>query len=748
MGEHLIDGAAGSGDVILRFVFNSDLSVNTYEGFAIDDISITEQPAINSAIIAVTGPISDCGLTAAEVVAVDVTNLGSLDMDSIMVSYSLDNGPVVTEVFNQTLLPNDTASLALTNTIDLSVNADYNLEVWVTTIGDGDTSNDSTMVMVTSVPTVSTVPYAQDFEAGTGGWRSEGLVMNWELGDPEGVLIDTAFSGVNAWATNLNALNYENGENSVLTSPCFDFSGITEDPLISFAMIHDSETGWDGTWMEVSIDGGTTWTILGNVGEGENWYTNNAFFNLDITKGWDGQSGNGVEWVTAEHILDGVAGSADVRVRFVFNSDPTFGVSEGVAIDDISIHPQPQLELVMLSFDGPEDNCSLDQEAVSMTFWNKGLMSVSNFDVGFIADAGTPQTEIYTGTVAQGDTVSYTFTTEMADLSAPGNHLIDVFTALIGDENTGNDTLYANLVTNHGDLTPMTQTEIPGSLISNTLPEGTTSNLFFCGLPSALDGCFEIESVIIDSIAHTWLSDMTINLISPVGDTVLLSAGNGGGEDNMSNVVFTDTSENDITLQTLDIMPGFYHPQDVDGFAGLYDGQNPNGAWSLWIQDLVGGDDGTLVSWSMSFVDNSPTPVLAYSDTTICLSQVLEVSADLYDSYLWSTGHNTQTAEIFGDVLGVGTYDVSVTVDQNGCTGVSNSFVLTVDACAGIEELGDLTIDVYPNPSNGRVVLEIAGDSEGMVVEVLDMHGKTVYYETTGAIASGLRKSIDQRSKS
>ena len=145
----------------------------------------------------------------------------------------------------------------------------------------------------------------------------------------------------------------------------------------------------------------------------------------------------------------------------------------------------------------------------------------------------------------------------------------------------------------------------------------------------------------------------------------------------------------------------------------------------------------------MSFVDNSPTPVLAYSDTTICLSQVLEVSADLYDSYLWSTGHNTQTAEIFGDVLGVGTYDVSVTVDQNGCTGVSNSFVLTVDACAGIEELGDLTIDVYPNPSNGRVVLEIAGDSEGMVVEVLDMHGKTVYYETTGAIASGLRKFID-----
>lgn len=743
MAEHLIDGVAGSGDVILRFVFDSDPSVNGYEGFAIDDISITEQPAINGSVFAITGPVSDCGLTASETVEVTVTNLGSLDMDSIIVSYTLDNGPVVTEVFYQILTPNNSASLSLASTIDLSVNADYDLTVWVTTIGDGDTSNDTAWSMVTSVPTVSTIPYQEDFEAGTGGWRSQGLVMTWELGDPEGTLIDTAFSGVNAWATNLNEQNYQNSEFSVLVSPCFDFSGIVDDPVISFAIIHDSETNWDGTWMEVSTDGGTTWTILGNVGEGENWYTNNTFFNTTITQAWDGQSGNGAEWVTAEHILDGVAGNADVRVRFVFNSDPFVNGFEGFAVDDISVHPQPQLDLVVLSFDGPDENCSLDQEAVSMTFWNKGLLTVSNFDVGFIVDAGTAQTELYTGSVANGDTVSYTFNTEMADLSVAGDHFIDVFTGLVGDENLDTDTLFGNLVTNHGDLTPTTQTEMPGSAISSTILEGTTSQMFFCGLPSALDGCLEIESVTIDSITHTWLADLSLSLISPAGDTVLLSAGNGGTLDDMSNVVFTDTSTNDITLQVADILPGFYHTQDVDGLAGLYNGQDPNGAWSLWIQDLAGGDDGTLISWSMSFVDNSPTPTLAYADTTICLSQVLEVASDAYDSYLWSTGHNTQTAELFGNVLGIGTHDVSVTVDQSGCTGVSNSFVLTVDACAGIEEFGDLTIDVYPNPSNGQIVLDITGESDGLMLQVVDMHGKLVYSDSTGAIASGLRKTVD-----
>ena len=370
-------------------------------------------------------------------------------------------------------------------------------------------------------------------------------------------------------------------------------------------------------------------------------------------------------------------------------------------------------------------------------------MTVSNFDLGFMVDAGTAQTEVYTGSVAQGDTVSYTFTTEMADLSLAGNHVIDVFTGLTGDENTDSDTLYGGMVTNHGDLTAMMQTEAPGTAISSTILAGTTSNMFFCGLPTALDGCLKIESVTIDSIAHTWLSDLTLTLISPAGDSVLLCAGNGGGGDNMSNVVFTDTSTNDITLQVTDILPGIYHTQDAAGFADLYNGQDPNGAWSLWVQDLVGGDDGTLVSWSMNFVDNSPTPSIAYADTTICLSQVLDVMVGEYDSYLWSTGHNTQTPTLFGNVLGLGTYDVSVTVDLNGCTGVSNSFVLTVDACLGVEELDNLSIEVYPNPSNGQIVLDITGDSEGLTLEVVDMHGKIVYSEVTGAITSSLRKAVD-----
>ncbi|MBL4586716.1 MAG: T9SS type A sorting domain-containing protein [Flavobacteriales bacterium] len=455
-----------------------------------------------------------------------------------------------------------------------------------------------------------------------------------------------------------------------------------------------------------------------------------------------GQSGTGVEWVIAEHILDGVAGNSDVRVRFLFFSDASVNF-EGFALDDISIRTQAQLDLVALSYNAPTDGCSLNQEEVSFTFWNKGLQTVSNFEVGFIADNGAVQTETYTGSVAQGDTVTHTFTTELADLVALGPHTIDVFTALVGDEYLDTDTLWGNMVSNF-DNTALSQTEEPELPISATILEGTTSNIFFCGLPEFLDGCLQIDNVTIDSIQHTFLSDLDIYLVSPAGDTVELSTDNGGAGDDMVNVVFSDTSTNDITLQVADILPGIYHTEDTSGFAGLYNGQNPNGAWSLWIMDDLGGDDGVLVSWSMTFIDNSPEPFLAQTDTSICLTQVLTVSSAIqYDSYLWSTGANMQEVDLFGNVLGLGEHEISVTVDEDGCSGISNSFVLTVDACAGISELGNLTIDVYPNPSNGEIILDVNGESDRLDLTVIDVNGKQVFSETIGKIASSIKKPIN-----
>ena len=733
--RHLLDGVAGESSVKIRFVFSSDGSIQD-EGFGIDDISITEQPAINSEVVAILSPVSGCGLTATEVIQVQVANLGSAVMDSVVIGFSLDNGTPVIETFNNSIAVGGDTIFTLTQTIDLSVNANYELVVWTSTVDDGDTSNDTLSVTITSVPTVSSFPYLEDFETGTNGWISGGVNSTWQFGDPETAFIDTANSGVNAWVTNLTG-PYVVNENSYVESPCLDFSTLSADPILSFAGIFRTESCCDEGWVDVSLDGGTTWTKLGAAGEGENWY-NDAFDDQ-----WNGTSGAANTWLTAEHLIDGAAGQSNVKIRFVFSSDGSIN-DDGFGLDDISIRAQPEFDLEVVSFDAPGNGCNLGEEAITFTVYNNGLQAITAFDYGFSVDGSPAQTESYTGaSIASGDTVSITYATELADLTAQGVYSIDIFVSLVGDEDNSNDSLFANAVENFGASTPLSQTSTTVVSIPDGSTVGAGSSLFFCGLPTALNGCLEIANVTIDSIAHTWLSDLDIYLVSPAGDTLELSTGNGGSGDNMSNVVFTDTSSNDITLQTLDITPGFYHVEDSLGFASLYDGQDPNGEWSLVAFDNVGGDAGSIIGWSMTFVDNSPTPVLAYSDTTICLTQVLSVSSPMYDSYLWSTGNNSQTIQLFGNVLGLGQHEIYVTVDQDGCTGTSNSFVLTVDACAGISELGNLTIEVYPNPSNGQIVLDINGDSEGFALTVVDVNGKLVYSERIASVNSNLRKAID-----
>ncbi len=77
------------------------------------------------------------------------------------------------------------------------------------------------------------------------------------------------------------------------------------------------------------------------------------------------------------------------------------------------------------------------------------------------------------------------------------------------------------------------------------------------------------------------------------------------------------------------------------------------------------------------------------------------------------------------DISGLagGVYNVTVT-DANGCT-VANSY--TVNSFVGMEELDASTVNVYPNPSNGKFNIKFnMGMLDNLKVEVLDLAGRIV----------------------
>lgn len=254
---------------------------------------------------------------------------------------------------------------------------------------------------------------------------------------------------------------------------------------------------------------------------------------------------------------------------------------------------------------------------------------------------------------------------------------------------------------------------------------GTRDTISVTGAPGTL-GSGDIVSVCLD-ITHTWDGDIDIVLVSPAGTSFDLSLGNGGSGDNYTNTCFDMNAPTSITTGVAPFN-GSYIPQGAGGF-DTFNGENANGNWQLYIVDNVGGDNGTLNSWSITFrvgssnltwssnpaglsatgdsvivaptvttiytvlmtdtlngctrqyettVDVNQLPVVNLgNDTTLCSNNAAGFFLDATNpnwSHQWGDG---STAPTFL-VTSPGTYNVAVT-DTNGCVGVDTIDVVGVN---------------------------------------------------------------------
>lgn len=96
-------------------------------------------------------------------------------------------------------------------------------------------------------------------------------------------------------------------------------------------------------------------------------------------------------------------------------------------------------DIGVVSVDTPVSGLLSNSESVTVSIFNYGEDTVSNFDVSYQLDSGTIITETYSGTVESTETVQHTFSTT-ADLSTVGQtYVIYSYTALSGDEDSSND---------------------------------------------------------------------------------------------------------------------------------------------------------------------------------------------------------------------------------------------------------------------------------------------------------------------
>lgn len=175
-------------------------------------------------------------------------------------------------------------------------------------------------------------------EAAANSAYPEGI---WERALPsQDPVIQSAFSGQFAMVSQ-NGENYRINDKSFANCPCLDIRSL-ERPMLSMAIFRDLEDRSDGVVVQYSIDGGNVWTLLGEIGEGRNWYNRNALPGNPGNQalGQFGWSGSPQEWEIARFYLDTIPMSAreNVRFRVAFGSDAqSLGDFTGFAFDDFFV---------------------------------------------------------------------------------------------------------------------------------------------------------------------------------------------------------------------------------------------------------------------------------------------------------------------------------------------------------------------------------------------------------------------------
>jgi hypothetical protein len=327
-------------------------------GYSFDDIRIYK--VVNDVqAISINMNAIDCGLGNAENITATIRNTANTMINNIPVVLRVNGIIAATETIASIPASSSIDYTFNPGTADLSAAGDHLIEVWVDLASDTYHENDTTVLEVNNLPLVTSFPYLQNFELNDGAWYTGGSGSSWEYGSPVSPKINRAASGSKAWKTNI-AGYYNNQELSYLYSPCFDVSGMTN-PTLSFSLALDMEDCGvpglcDGAWVEYSNDNGATWTKLGAMGQGTNWYNRDYSGN----QVWSQQDYH--RWHVATTSLP-TSNNDRLRFRFVFDSDEAIS-KDGMAIDDIHIYDN-----TFGIYEGPTMGAPVSQNITGGSSW-------------------------------------------------------------------------------------------------------------------------------------------------------------------------------------------------------------------------------------------------------------------------------------------------------------------------------------------------------------------------------------------
>lgn len=121
-----------------------------------------------------------------------------------------------------------------------------------------------------------------------------------------------------------------------------------------------------------------------------------------------------------------------------------------------------------------------------------------------------------------------------------------------------------------------------------------------------IDGteCIADRGATAVGVDHSWVGDLVFRLTSPAGTTVTIinrAGGSGNSGRNFCRTVLDDDAANALSINTVAAsgapFTGTFKPSNP---LSAFDGENPNGIWTLTVIDSFSGDNGNVRAFSLS----------------------------------------------------------------------------------------------------------------------------------------------------
>ena len=418
----------------------------------IDDIEIFEPIPNDGKVASLVSPVTGC--TPSGAIIAEIENFGSAPLTDIPVAFSIDNGTVFRDTVPGTLAAGTTINHTFPITANFTTKGTtYNIAVWTEVLGDSNRFNDRLITDVTN--TTKDNSFIEDFEGFVDGSCANATNANladvlgdgWEetsLNTYQWHVQDAASCGGTAsggtgpssdHTTGTGTFMFTEGSgatgNARIVSPCIDFKGRAGAAMKFW--YHKFGNGMSTLFVDVFADG--VW--------------NNGVFSIP------GQT----HTVTTAPWLEAIAkfnqfGGKDIQIRF----RGTAGFRNEMAIDDISFFAPYGKDARMLAVTGPESGCNISSTSIiSVELDNFGVEDINtNLDsllLYYQIDDLPPVRDTFDMVLLSETSATFTFT-QTADLSIPGKtYQVKAWTALIGEEDVDNDTLFNHKIINSTKLT-------------------------------------------------------------------------------------------------------------------------------------------------------------------------------------------------------------------------------------------------------------------------------------------------------